>query len=236
MLIIENLGKAFDTHKGRHWVFRNINLQIPPGSRVAVLGANGSGKTTLMRLLGGGDHPTEGRVIRRCRVSWSMRLAGGFQPQLTGRQNTRFLCRIFEMEDRMDEVFGIILEFTGLGVMFDEPIRTYSSGMRSRLAFSLSLAFQFDIYLLDEITVVGDRAFRQQALEAFEALLKTAGLLLVSHNEDQLRSLCSQALWIKDGQIIWFDDLEDGIRAYNADADKPLRTSRGWRKRLRTTA
>lgn len=162
MITIENVHKRYTTRRGvGDWVLRGVNMVIPTGRSVGLVGVNGAGKSTLLRIIGGADYPTRGRVRRYCRVSWPM-ANGGLEGTLTGRQNAKFVCRIHGFQNELPERIARIEEFAELGKAFDEPIQTYSSGMRSRLQFALSLAFDFDVYISDEVTAAGDAAFRKK--------------------------------------------------------------------------
>jgi capsular polysaccharide transport system ATP-binding protein len=191
-----------------------VSFVIPPQVNVGLVGGNGAGKSTLLRLIGGVDQPTRGTVKRLCRVSWPMGLAGGLQGSLTGRQNAKFVCRIHGDADEIPERLRFIQDFAEIGDAFDEPVKTYSSGMQARLKFAISLAFEFDVYISDELTAVGDARFKRKTRQAFEDLVGRAGLIMVSHSEDTLRQFCSAGLWLDHGQAHWFDDIADALQAY----------------------
>lgn len=214
MIKIENLYKRYHNHHGSDWVLKDINLTIPKGVSVGLVGQNGAGKSTLLRLIGEMDTPEKGRITRDCRVSWPIGLSGGFQPALTGRQNVKFVARIHGSEDDVQRVVEYVQAFAEIGAAFDEPVRTYSSGMRSRLAFGLSLAFDFDVYLSDEATAVGDAIFKEKAKLAFRERVGQSSLIMVSHAEGILRDLCQAGIWLHQGKAIWFDDINDALQAY----------------------
>ena len=183
MIVVEDVYKRYRTEHGvGKWVLHGINLEIPRQLNVGLIGANGAGKSTLLRLIGGIDEPTKGRVERRCRVSWPMG-QGGLEGTLTGRQNAKFVCRVHGHQDDLADRLGFIKDFSELRDAFDEPVSTYSSGMRSRLQFALSLAFDFDIYISDEVTAAGDASFRKKAADAFASMVTRAGLIMVAHDE-----------------------------------------------------
>jgi len=171
----------------------------------------------LLRIIGGLDMPTRGEVRRHCRVSWPMGYGGGLQGSMTGRQNARFVCRLHGHEDDVAERVRFIEAFAELGEAFDRPVKTYSSGMRSRLQFAMSLAFEFDVYISDEVTAAGDAAFRKKAQEAFRRLADRAGLIMVSHAEGTLKSFCSAGVLLREGKAYWFDRIDDALKEYKAD-------------------
>ncbi|MEM5276143.1 ABC transporter ATP-binding protein [Cupriavidus taiwanensis] len=214
MIEITDVHKRYRTAHGSKWVLKGVSLCIPPKSRVALIGANGAGKSTLLRLVGGIDQPNSGRIERNCRVSWPLGLSGGFQGSLSGRQNTKFVCRIHGISDGLADKLEFVREFSELNDAFDEPVKTYSSGMRSRLAFAMSLAFDFDTYLVDELTAVGDAAFKRKSQKAFEDLAGRAGLVMVSHSESTLKNFCQAAVWLHQGRAHWFDSVEEALREY----------------------
>ena len=214
MITIENVHKRYTTRRGvGDWVLRGVNMVIPTGRSVGLVGVNGAGKSTLLRIIGGADYPTRGRVRRYCRVSWPM-ANGGLKETLTGPQTAKFVCRIHGFQNELPERIARIEEFAELGKAFDEPIQTYSSGMRSRLQFALSLAFDFDVYISDEITAAGDAAFRKKAQQAFQNLAHKASIIMVAHNDATLRAFCESGILLKDGKATWFDKLEDALLAY----------------------
>lgn len=215
MIIVEDVHKRYQTDHGPgKWVLQGVSFTIPLKANVGLVGKNGAGKSTLLRLIGGIDQPTRGKVERRCRVSWPMGFDGGLQGSLTGRQNAKFICRIHGHEEDIPERLAFIQEFAEIGDAFDEPVKTYSSGMSARLKFAISLAFDFDVYISDEITAVGDAAFKKKAKEAFQNLIGRAGLIMVSHQEGTLKEFCSSGIWLHEGHAHWFDDINDALKAY----------------------
>lgn len=217
MIIVEDVHKRYRTNHGPgKWVLQGVSFTIPPRLSVGLIGANGAGKSTLLRIIGGVDQPNKGRVERQCRVSWPMGFGGGLQGSLTGRQNAKFVCRIHGHEDDIPERLAYIKDFAQIGDAFDEPVMTYSSGMRSRLQFALSLAFDFDVYISDEVTATGDAAFKNKAFAAFKKLADHASIIMVSHGESTLRQFCSAGIWIHDGRAHWFDQIDDALKAYKS--------------------
>jgi capsular polysaccharide transport system ATP-binding protein len=215
MIVVDNLYKRYlnDDGPGR-WVLQGASLNIPRNVGVGLVGRNGAGKSTLLRLIGGIDYPNRGSVKRLCRVSWPMGLIGGLQSNLTGRQNAKFVCRIHGHEDDIKDRVAYIEDFAELGESFDEPVKTYSSGMQSRLKFGISLAFDFDVYISDEVTSAGDAIFQKKAEAAFRKLADHAGLIMVSHSDGTLRQFCQAGIWLHEGKAYWFDSLEDALKNY----------------------
>lgn len=215
MIIVDDVHKRYHTDHGPgKWVLQGVSFTIPPKTNVGLVGKNGAGKSTLLRIIGGVDHATRGDVKRLCRVSWPMGFGGGLQGSLTGRQNAKFVCRIHGHEDDIPERLAYIQDFAEIGEAFDEPIKTYSSGMKSRLQFALSLAFDFDVYISDEVTSTGDASFRNKAAAAFKNLADRAGLIMVSHGEGTLKQFCQAGIWLHEGQAHWFDNIDDALKAY----------------------
>jgi len=215
MIIVDDVYKRYQCDDGvGKWVLHGVSFTIPPKVNVGLVGRNGAGKSTLLNLIGGIDMPTRGRVERRCRVSWPMGFGDGLQGSLSGRQNAKFVCRIHGHEKDLPERLCEIENFAELGEAFDEPIKTYSSGMKSRLQFALSLAFDFDVYISDEITATGDAAFRKKAAEAFKRLADRAGLVMASHGEGTLKEFCTAGIWLHEGRAYWFDSINDALQEY----------------------
>jgi len=221
MIRVEDVHKRYQTDHGPgKWILSGVSFSIPRSVSVGLIGRNGAGKSTLLRLIGGIDQPTRGRIDRQCRVSWPLGFAGGFQGSLTGRQNARFICRIHGHDDDLRERLDFIRDWAEIGAAFDEPVKTYSSGMRGRLNFAISLAFDFDVYLSDEVTAVGDAAFKKKAAETFRTLADRAGLIMVSHGEGTLREFCDAGIWLHEGRAHWFDDIADALRQYKESLPK----------------
>lgn len=219
MIELHALTKSYRTTGGRHYVFRDLSFTFPAGANIALIGRNGAGKSTLLRLIGGIETPDCGRVVTERRISWPVGLAGGFQGTLTGRDNVKFVCRVYgaDRQDMADKV-RFVEEFAEIGNYFDQPVKSYSSGMRSRLAFGLSMAFDFDYYLIDEVLSVGDAQFRQKSKVMLEEKMKRANVILVSHNMNDVSRLCDIAVLVQDGQATLYPDVAEGIRAYQGGA------------------
>jgi len=221
MIIINDVYKRYKTEReASDWVLQGINLIIPTNVSVALIGANGAGKSTLMSLIGGVDQPNKGYIERRCRVSWSMGFGGGLHRALTGRQNAKFVCRVHGYEYDIQERLAAIQEFAGIGEAFDRPVSSYSAGMKSRLQFGMSLAFDFDVYLSDEVTSTGDAAFRKKAADAFKKLADHSSLIMVSHDEATLKDFCTAGILIHEGKAHWFDKIDDALNAYKEGMTK----------------
>jgi capsular polysaccharide transport system ATP-binding protein len=215
MILVDDVYKRYHTaHGPGNWVLQGVSFTIPPKVNVGLIGRNGAGKSTLLSLIGGIDRPDRGFVERRCRVSWPMGFGGGVHGSLTGRQNAKFVCRIHGHEEDLKERIAFVEDFAELGDFFDEPVNTYSSGMKSRLQFGLSLAFDFDIYITDETFSAGDAAFQKKAKQAFNDLAERAGLIMVAHNEGMLRQFCTAGIWLHEGKAHWFDDINDALNHY----------------------
>ncbi len=195
MIKIENLTKSYRTPHGRHYVFKDLNVEFPEGKSVALLGRNGAGKSTLLRIIGGIDKPDYGAVITNRSISWPVGLSGGFQGSLTGRENVKFVARLYAKQGDLKNKVAFVEEFSELGMYFDMPIKSYSSGMKSRLGFGLSMAFEFDYYLVDEITSVGDARFREKCAEIFKSRHSESNFLMVSHNLNSIREFCDVAIF-----------------------------------------
>lgn len=216
MFELRNITKSYLTPKGRRHVFRDLSLKIPAGKNIGLIGRNGAGKSTLMRLLGGADMPDSGSVATDKSISWPVGLSGGFQGSMTGRENIKFVSRVYgAVGEAMRQKVAYVEDFAEIGTWIDEPVKAYSSGMRSRLAFGLSMAFDFDYYLIDEVMSVGDAHFKRKCAEVFEERLQKSKVVLVSHNMNEIQKLCDVVLLVRDGGVQIYDDVAEGIKAYN---------------------
>ena len=216
MIILENATKYYKTKYGKKYILKNVTITIPEKVNVGILGVNGAGKSTFLRILGGIDFPNSGKVISNKTFSWPMGVAGGFQGSMTGRQNVRFVARIFGRDDRdIKEIIEFVKDFSELGHYFDMPIKTYSSGMKSRLNFGLSLAFDFDYILIDETLSVGDSKFKKKSKEALMKKIKISNVLMVSHSMNDLKNICDVGIVLNNGKISYYEDINDAIKMYN---------------------
>ena len=210
MIRITNIVKRYHTRQGENTVLDHINLQIAPGEKVGILGRNGTGKSTLIRIIGGAERPTSGTVTRSMTVSWPLAFGGAFQGSLTGVDNLRFICRVYgtSTEDKIP----FVQEFTELGKYLREPVKTYSSGMRARLAFAISMAIEFDCFLIDEVMAVGDSRFHEKCHHELFVKRRDRAMIIVSHMPDQIRDHCDTIFVLDHGRIEKFDHNLD--RAY----------------------
>jgi capsular polysaccharide transport system ATP-binding protein len=215
MIQFENLTKSFRTRSGRKVVADNINLTIPSGMAVGLMGRNGAGKSTLLEMIGGLVRPDKGRIVIEGSVSWRVGYAGSFHKDMTGAQNTRFIARIYGVDT--DSLLEFVQDFAELGPHFHSPVRHYSSGMKSRLAFGVSIGIPFDTYLVDEVTSVGDAAFKLKSRELFEDRMQSAGAIVVSHSTAQLRKLCQAGAILEDGRLEYFPDIDEAIARHHAN-------------------
>jgi len=217
MITLENVSKTYSTNNGVKSVLSNVSIKIPTEKNIAILGLNGSGKSTLLRMLGGIDYPTRGRIYSDKSFSWPMGLSGGFQGGMTGRHNVKFICRIHGKDDTdIAKAINFVEDFSELGDYFDMPIKSYSSGMKSRLGFGLSLFFDFDYLLIDEALSVGDKNFKKKSKAALMNKIKSSHVILVSHSMPTLVDLCDVAIYLHDGHLTYFDNVEEAIEAYQA--------------------
>lgn len=213
MIIGHQLRKNYPMGHGTKEVLKDISFEVRPGQKIGLLGMNGAGKSTLIKLIGGVEMPTSGWVERRMSISWPLGFGGGFQGSLTGYDNARFIARIYGLD--YSDIKGYVEDFSELGRQLRMPVKTYSSGMRARLAFALSLAIEFDCYLIDEVILVGDHSFHAKChYELFEKRRDRA-LILASHSADIIREFCDTALVLDKGQGRVYDSLEEGLDVYN---------------------
>lgn len=217
MFTLENITKSYLTTSGRKYIFRNLSMVVPPDRNIGLIGRNGAGKSTLMRLLSGVDSPDSGVVRTDKSISWPVGQSGGFQGSMSARDNVKFVCRVYGyVGEAMREKIRYVQEFADIGIWFDEPIRTYSSGMRSRVAFGLSMAFDFDYYLIDEVMAAGDNSFRMKCEEVFREKLGKSKIFLTTHNMKEVERLCDMVLLVDNGKLVVYEDVAKGIEAYRS--------------------
>ena len=214
MIVCRNVSKSYPLGHGTKQVLRRIDLEIVPGQRIAFLGRNGAGKTTLIKLIGGVEMPTAGRITRGMKVSWPLGFNGGFQGSLTGYDNARFIARIYGADYR--DMRDFVEDFTELGRQLAMPVKTYSSGMKARLGFALSMAIEFDCYLIDEVLMVGDQNFQRKChVELFEKRPDRA-VIFASHSAEAVRDMCSSALVLHNAQGTLYADVDEALAVYDA--------------------
>jgi capsular polysaccharide transport system ATP-binding protein len=211
---LSEITKAYQTRSGSNVVLDRISFTFPPRTNIGILGKNGSGKSTLLRVIAGTEQPDSGKVHWGGLVSWPIGFSGGFNGSLSGEENCRFVARIYGAD--LDEVVGFTMDFSELGEYFHMPVRTYSSGMRARLAFGLSMAIQFDAYLVDEVTAVGDANFQAKCRKAFEERSDRSSVIIVSHQMSTVRAYCERCAVLKHGKLLVFDSVDAASKEYEA--------------------
>jgi capsular polysaccharide transport system ATP-binding protein len=212
MISVERLSKSYPTRAGSRTVLNQVDLQFTKGEKIGILGRNGSGKSTLIRLISGAERPTSGQIVRKMSVSWPLAFQGAFQLYLTGLDNFRFICRIYGVDPA--PLVPFLEDFSELGAYLREPVHRYSSGMFARLSFAISMAIEFDCFLIDEIIVVGDSRFQEKChVELFEKRRDRA-MLLVSHNPDLIRHYCTRAAVLEGGTLRSFDSVDAAYTHY----------------------
>ncbi len=216
MIQLDNICKHYNTRHGSTTVLNGVNLIVTPGEKVGILGRNGAGKSTLIRLISGAERPTSGSITRSMSVSWPLAFGGAFQGSLTGLDNLRFICRVYgkQAEDSVEYV----QEFSELGKYLREPVKTYSSGMRARLAFAISMVIEFDCFLIDEVIAVGDARFHAKCQQELFEKRQDRAMILVSHEAHNIREHCSRACVILNGALYEFSDIDTAYEYYNLNA------------------
>ncbi|KZL16188.1 Polysialic acid transport ATP-binding protein KpsT [Pseudovibrio axinellae] len=209
MIEFQNVRKTYRLKGVTKTILHGLTAKFPKGKNVGILGHNGAGKSTLMRLIAGAELPDSGRIKRNVKVSWPLGFGGGFAGKMTGIENTRFVARMYGQDtERMVE---FVEDFSELGPSMSLPIQTYSSGMKARLAFGVSMAIDFDCYLIDEITAVGDARFKQKCNEMFESKLKHSNIIMISHSEGTIKKFCDTACLLHEGRLKMYDSLAEGL-------------------------
>lgn len=207
-----DIVKVFEGDHGTVRALNGISFRVGAGERIGILGANGSGKSTLIRILAGVLRPTSGEVRRGLSLSWPLALGGGFEGQLTGYDNVRFLSGLYGLPFR--ETFDYVADFSELGRHMYMPVRFYSDGMRMRLAFALSLAMNFECYLIDEVILVGDRRFQLKCHDELFGKRKSCGMIMAVHDAGTIKEYCQSALILKGGRGRVLSDLSLAERIY----------------------
>ena len=212
MIRLENVVKRYRTRAGRHTVLNGVSLQVRRGEKLGILGRNGAGKSTLIRIISGAEIPNKGRVTREMAVSWPLAFSGAFQGSLTGLDNLRFICRVYGADSRAALPF--VEDFSELGKYLREPVKNYSSGMRARLAFAISMAIDFDCFLIDEVIAVGDARFHEKCRHELFEKRSDRAMIIVSHETHNIREHCSRACVLERGVLHEFADIDSAYSAY----------------------
>jgi capsular polysaccharide transport system ATP-binding protein len=212
MIKLENVFKYYRTGKHRKIILNHVSVDFKPGRSYGILGVNGAGKSTLIRLLAGNELPNGGRILRNARISWPLGFSGVMHPLMSGRENVKFIARVYGEDPR--KVIGFVEDFAEVGSYMDVPISTYSSGMLARLAFGLSLAIDFECYLIDEVTAVGDARFAARCKEEFQKRRKKADIIMVSHAMSTITDYCDHGIVLAGGQMHVFRNVNDAIDLY----------------------
>lgn len=214
MIRFENLTKSYRVRGERKVVIDNLNLTLPTGYSLALLGRNGAGKSTLLKMIAGVINPDHGRILSDGTISWPVGFGGSFHRDLTGAQNVRFIARIYGVDT--DSLVDFVEDFAEIGRHFHMPMSSYSSGMRSRLAFGASMGIRFDTYLIDEVTAVGDASFSRKSRAVFRKRMETSSAIMVSHNMQQVRQFCDAGVVLEHGRLQYFKDIEEAIEVHQA--------------------
>lgn len=212
MIELQQITKIYPTRSGHHTVLDGINLTICPGEKIGILGRNGAGKSTLIRILSGAEHPTKGQILRNMKISWPLAFGGAFQGSLSGLDNLKFICRIYGV-DYSDKI-SYVEEFSELGVYMREPVKSYSSGMQARLAFAISMAVEFDCFLIDEVISVGDARFHAKCQHELFEKRKDRAFIMVSHEAHNIREHCNRVGVLYEGKMQMFDTVDEGYAYY----------------------
>lgn len=217
MIELHNISKAYPTRDGHHTVLDDVSLSIRPGEKIGILGRNGAGKSTLIRILSGAERPSAGQVHRSMTLSWPLAFGGAFQGSLTGLDNLKFICRVYGVKHH-DKV-AYVEEFSELGKYMHEPVKTYSSGMRARLAFAISMAVEFDCFLIDEIISVGDARFHAKCEHEMFEKRKDRAFIMVSHEAHNIREHCDRAGVLVAGKLHLFSNVDAAYAFYQAETE-----------------
>jgi capsular polysaccharide transport system ATP-binding protein len=213
MITLTGVNKTYPIRNGSAQVLRDLNLPVDRGERVGILGRNGAGKSTLIRIISGAELPTSGHIHRDMSVSWPLAFGGAFQSSLTGYDNLRFICRIYGVNP--DDKTEYVQEFSELGVYLWEPVKSYSSGMRARLAFAISMVIEFDCFLIDEIVSVGDARFHEKCNQELFVKRADRAMIIVAHNPAYIRAHCSRAAVLVDGQLHHLPTVDQAFDFYH---------------------
>ncbi|MDP2370553.1 ABC transporter ATP-binding protein [Rhodoferax sp.] len=216
MIQLRNVSKTYPTRSGLHTVLGGVDLTIKRGEKIGILGRNGAGKSTLIRILSGAERPSSGHVQRDMTLSWPLAFGGAFQGSLTGLDNLKFICRVYGVPHA--DKLAYVEDFSELGKYMREPVKTYSSGMRARLAFAISMAVEFDCFLIDEIISVGDARFHAKCQQEMFEKRKDRAFIMVSHEAHNIREHCGRAGVLVDGKLHLFGDVDTAYEFYQTQA------------------
>ncbi len=212
MICLDDVSKIYQTRVGAHTVLNKVSLRLDRGHNIGILGRNGAGKSTLIRLISGAEHPSSGRIMRQMSVSWPLAFGGAFQQHLTGLDNLKFVCRVYGVDYK--PLVPFVEDFTELGVYFREPVLHYSQGMLTRLAFALSMAIEFDCFLIDEAMVVGDARFHERCHKELFHKRKDRAFILVTHDADVIKLYCENAVVLHQGKLLEFPSVDEAYDFY----------------------
>jgi len=213
MIRFENVSKTYHIRKFRKQVFSNLSFEIHRGESIGICGANGAGKSTLMRLIAGVEQATSGTIERTMTTSWPIGYSSAFQPSMTGSDNVRFIARIYRQPE--EDIMAFVEDFAQLGPYFHQPVSTYSSGMGGRLAFGISLAINFDCYLVDEVTGAGDERFRKRSQEELMKRREQGTLVMVSHDPHMLQQYCDRGAVLYGGNLTFYDTVAEACEVHH---------------------
>lgn len=215
MIELHNVTKYFRVNEYKRYILKDVNITLPD-SNIGILGKNGAGKSTLMRMLGKIEFPSQGTIFSTNSFSWPLGLGGGFVGNMSAKDNIKFVCKLYgKTEEETKDIIVSVRKFSDIGKYFDMPIKTYSSGMKGRVGFGLSLSFNFDYMIIDETLSVGDASFKDKAKKALREKIKTCHVLLVSHDMQTLRDICQSGLLVHEGELFYYEDINEAISHYN---------------------
>ena len=220
MIIFENVHKSYRTRLGRRIIVDQLDMVLDTRKNIGILGLNGAGKSTLLRLISGAELPDRGRIRRTVSISFPLGYVGCFASNMSGRENAAFLARVYGFD--VDQVVSFVEVFAELGDYFDEPVKTYSSGMSARLGFGTSIALEFDVYLIDEGFSAGDARFAARCQTAFKERLENSRVIIVSHATETLLTYCDVGATLHEGKLTYYDDIKEAVACYNEIVNEPV--------------
>jgi len=217
MIKLINVTKYYRIKDHKHYILKDVSFTFPKGKSVGIFGSNGAGKSTFLRMLGGLEYPNSGKIVSTSSISWPVGLSAGFQGSLTARQNIKFVCQIHN-KNRVEtkQIIDFVSDFAEIGKFFDMPIKTYSSGMKGKINFGLSMAFDFDYFLIDEVTGVGDPSFKAKSKKLFDKKKEESNIIMVSHSMTEMKKNVDIGVVLKDGQINIYENIDEAIEVYKS--------------------